>query len=229
MTLPNKSGNKYKVRVAGVSPVEASEALFAHTRCLIGVSMSNPVFWRSSLNTLLAWAAEHFSEVLLVVGDHLHRHNERPDVATDAEAAALALQKGEAFLAHIGQYLPLYAPEQFRVQRWQAFTQSEAFKAQFARIQQFYAEEPDFRASIEQTIEQFAARHAQPTEALRACSRAYLLEELAVFSNLVGEGWQVVAYPGEQLAILLELSQGKYAHLHTPLREGVYVELHVSK
>lgn len=238
MTLSRKIiPNKYKIRIGSTSPNMPESELFARKRCVLGISMSNPVFWRSSMNTLLQWIDQHFDECLLVVGDFLHRHNEANIKGVSAEQAKLnALQKGDDFLEHLNAFLLQYDQEKFTVARWKGFLDSNKFDDKLALMYDTYENVEGIRKSIEKTIRLFMQRRADQDlvqlvdeRLINTYSLSYLLEEMAVFSNLIEDGWPVIIYPGEQLPVLVEFARGDYPQVPEKLSNAIYVELKVIK
>jgi len=211
--------------------------LFAHKKCVLGISMSNPIFWRSSMNTLLHWIDQNFEECLLVVGDYLHRHNEANISGTSTEQAAKnALQKGDNFLEHLNSFLTLYPQEKFKIARWEQFLNTPNFSEKLELMYDIYENVGGVRNSIEKTIRLFMQRRSNQDlvqlvdeRLVNKYSLSYLIEEMAVFSNLIEEGWPVILYPGEQLPVLVEFARGDYSQTPEKLSNAVYVELKVIK
>ena len=55
----------------------------------------------------------------------------------------------------------------------------------------------------------------------------YLLEEIAVFSALSEQGWDVELYPGPELSVLLDVAEGRFPAVPKGLQNRVNVQLHV--
>jgi tRNA-dependent cyclodipeptide synthase len=235
MTMQLKP-TKYRIKVAQVMPAHALPRLFDQPRCVLGVSMTNPIFWRSSLRALLGWMREHFAEPLVLVGDHLHRLNEQLlHGYGEAEASEAARQEGDRFMAHLEACLAGFPEQSFQVMRWQPFHQDPAFAQAKAQLWALYEENAAVRASIDSTAALFVwqkqgrAPLAADKETAVRLSAEYLLEEMAVFSVLIDRGWEVVLYPGAQLPMLMEIATGRFRDVPHSLHKGIYVELNVAK
>ena len=56
----------------------------------------------------------------------------------------------------------------------------------------------------------------------------YLLEEIAVFSALSEQGWQVELYPGSELVVLVYIARGKCLNVPQGLIKRISVELKIA-
>ena len=228
--------NKYRVRVENVTPFRPESELYAHQKCVLGVSMSNPVFWRSSLSSIFTWMQTHFNHSLILVGDYLHRLNEQVLNGDDEEAAIhTALEKGNQFMQKAQNYLQLHAAERFEVYRWKPLHDEPEFQKAKMAMETLYHANPEVKASIQSTASLFVWQKMEKSDFKVSKERAvqlsaqYLLEEMAVFSMLIDRGWNVVLYPGAQLPLLMEIAKGKFRDVPNSLNKGVYVELGVRK
>ena len=70
---------------------------------------------------------------------------------------------------------------------------------------------------------------ATETEEALKLSCEYLLEEIAVFSALSEQGWQVEFYPGPELRVLAEVAKGRYSGVPIGLKERISVELKIHR
>lgn len=202
---------------------------------MLGISMSNPTFWRSSIYELLAWQAQHFNVTLLVIGDYLHRHNELMLAgATEGEAAKAALHKGEAFLEHLSLYNTDFNAKSFARLRWQEISAKPAFASALQKFEQLCHTNTKVCESLKSTAQSFVSSRDETfseTEAEAAVQHSlnYLLEELAAFEVLAQEGWEVLAYPGRQLPFFHQLVNNELGELDLALRQCAFIELSVQK
>lgn len=228
--------SKYNIRVEQVMPVSAEASLFSHPKCVLGVSMSNPIFWRSSLDKILEWMAGNFDTSMILVGDYLHRLNEQIlRGGTEEEAVARALDIGEDFLEQLDQYIHKYPEHKFEVVRWQPFHEEPTFWEAKEQMHALYASSAEVKSSIDSAAALFVWQKQDRTrfKVTKATaielSAQYLLEEMAVFSMLIEKGWEVVVYPGAQLPLLMEIAKGRFKDIPNSLDKGIYVELKVRK
>lgn len=235
MTMQLKH-TKYRVRVEGVTPTAAENHLFDYKKCVLGVSMTNPVFWRSSLDTMLGWMDSHFDQSMILVGDYLNRLNEQIVNGNSQELAIKsAMARGDQFMDKLNQYLPDYTADRFLVQRWKPLYDDPDFVRAKQLLDTLYHSNSSVKASIQSTAALFVWQKqdrqnfkVNKEEAIRLSSE-YLLEEMAIFSMLIDRGWNVVLYPGAQLPMLMEIAKGKFKDVPNSLNKGVYVELKVRK
>lgn len=231
-----QSTSKYKIRVEQVLPQEAASSLFEEERCVLGVSMTNPVFWRSSLFHLINWMEENFEESMVLVGDYLHRLNAQIlNGGTEEEAAKIALGMGDEFIEKLSPALAHKPEGRFIVQRWKPFHDDPDFWKAKKEMDTLYDTNDTVKASIDSTAALFVWQKQDRTkfkvdkEMAVKLSAQYLLEEMAVFSLLIDRGWKVVIYPGAQLPLLMEIATGRFQDIPNHLHQGIYVELKVRK
>ncbi len=235
-TMQLKTSDKYRVRIEKITPSDADFNLSEKRKCILGVSMSNPVFWRSSLGTMLDWMDENFDTSLILVGDYLQRLNEQISNGNESELAIeTAMQKGDLFEAKLNQYLPRYEEKKFQTARWKPFYESADFQKHKTILDKIYSSNSAVKQSIDETAKLFVSQKqnrldfkVSEEEAIRF-SVEYLLEEMAVFSILIDQGWDVVLYPGAQLPLLMEIAKGEFEGVPNSLNKGIYVELKVRK
>lgn len=236
MTMQIDTSDKYRVRIENVTPSDKKLKLSERKRCVLGVSMSNPVFWRSSLGTMLAWMDNNFDSSLVLVGDYLQRFNEQISNGNESGLAIeAAMQKGDLFQEKLNQYLPKLNAENFQIARWKPLYDSADFRKHKTVLDEIYNSNLEVKQSIDETAKFFVSQKqdkvdfkVSEAEAIRL-SVEYLLEEMAVFSILIDQGWDVVLYPGAQLPLLMEIAKGEFQGVPNSLNKGVYVELKVRK
>jgi tRNA-dependent cyclodipeptide synthase len=236
MTMQLNTSDKYRVRIENITPSDKDLKLSEKRKCVLGVSMSNPVFWRSSLGTMLAWMDKNFDSSLVLVGDYLQRFNEQIANGNQADLAIeSAMRKGDLFETKLNQYLPEYANEKFHIARWKPFHENANFHKHKTVLDKIYNSNLAVKTSIDNTAKLFVSQKqdrldfkVSEEEAVRL-SVEYLLEEMAVFSILIDEGWDVVLYPGAQLPLLMEIAKGEFDGVPNSLNKGIYVELKVRK
>ena len=64
------------VEIVEILPSISTQQLFAHEKCYIGLSLTNPIFERGNLKALFNWASENFDNCLVILGDDLCRFNQ---------------------------------------------------------------------------------------------------------------------------------------------------------
>lgn len=236
MTMQLDTKDKYRIKIENITPANRNFDLATKRKCILGVSMSNPVFWRSSLGTMLNWMQENFDSSLILVGDYLQRHNEQISNGNEASLAIeTAMQKGDLFAEKLNQYLPKYNSNSFQIARWKPLYENADFQKHKNVLEKIYHSNSAVKKSIEETAQFFVSQKQErmdfkvsEEEAIRL-SVAYLLEEMAVFSILIDQGWDVVLYPGAQLPLLMEIAKGEFEGIPNSLNKGIYVELKIRK
>lgn len=227
---------RYKVRIEQVFPSTAKDQLKESEECIIGISMGNPIYWRSSLNSVLDWSGNNFSKSILLVGDTLYRWNEiilNPVSLEEAEIHCLKL--GDKFIQRLDKYLIDTPKDKYVVIRWSRLVKEEKYKSAIEFFKLAFNNNQKFRSEILSQGKHFVDSLKKrgktivisEDEAIKYCS-FYLIEELAVFSELMSKS-HILIYPGITLPLLASISNGEFADISTSLKTGVYVQLKVQK
>jgi tRNA-dependent cyclodipeptide synthase len=201
----------------------------------MGISLDNPVFEGDSLRALLLWIVKRFDQCLVIVGDHLCRYNERIfNGLKDDDAIKVAQEAGDSFILRTRELFQQFPPGKIRLTRWKQHLDTDEYKKSKTLLDHLFISNPDFGESVQKDARSFVTRQAkrdrlaiQPSKAVEL-SCQYLLEEVAVFSALAEQGWQVELYPGPELRVLVEVAKGKYYTIPEGLKKRISVELEVS-
>ena len=228
--------NLPSVTVAKILPKIPEEQLYTHKQCYIGISLDNPVFEGNSLHALLSWVTNKFEHCLVIVGDHLSRFNERILNGCDWETASkIACDRGDEFITKTQQLFQQLPDCRATLTRWKQHLETEYYEKAREIIDNLFESNDEFRASIERDALSFVKRltrknHNLAVETAEAVnlSSEYLIEEIAVFSSLSEQGWQVELYPGPELRVLVDVARGKYKDIPAGLKKRISVELKLS-
>ncbi len=225
------------VGIVRTIPKVSQAELFSFKRCYLGISLDNSIFEASSLLALLLWTVRNFDQCLVVVGDYLCRFNEYilNGLAHD-EAIKVAYGLGDSFIDRTSEFFRQLPKGRTRLTRWKSHLETNEYKKSRAMLDELFASDSAFRASIEKEASSFARRQTKRNrtlavtieEAIRLSSE-YLLEEIAVFSALSEQGWQVELYPGPELQVLVDITKGKYSPVPEGLKKRINVELRIDE
>jgi len=199
----------------------------------MGISLDNPGFQGKNLQALLLWALGNFDKCLVVVGDHLCRFNEQIfNTFSHDEAAEAAWRRGDSFMNKTREFFQQIPAKRLVVRRWQRCLKSNEYKDAKVIIDELFASDSAFRASVERDAFSFVkrqkGRNQKPivtTEEAIELSCRYLLEEITVFSALSVQGWEVELYPGRELGVLVDIAKGQYVRVPEGLAKRINVEL----
>jgi tRNA-dependent cyclodipeptide synthase len=225
------------VSIVKILPEVPAEEVFRHRRCYLGISLENPLFEGWCLRALCDWIAGRFDRCLVIVGDYLCRYNECIFTGSDmTRAAEAALELGEKFLAKNRPVLDRYPGGRFHLTRWRDHLRSRQFKDAAAALERLFESEPDFRRSVEKDAFAYINRKSRhglfatvDVNEAAAMSCRYLLEEIAVFSAVSRQGWQVEVYPGPELTTLEQVANGRYEGVPQGLKSRINVEVEISR
>ena len=228
---------KYKVNIKKIYPSIPKTELLKNRECIIGISMSNPVYWRSSLNEILKWSSEHFEKTHLVVGDFLNRFNENIlNAGSISDSGRKSVELGDKFMKKLHSYLQGYPQKKFNVVRWVDLLQQQKNIDEIDNLFIIYNSNIKFKKAIDEKAYQFIMSQKKRGKIIQVTdgkaielSASYLLEELAIFNKMISEGLKIIAYPGVQLSILTAIAEGDFSEMSTYLKEGIYVQLNVLK
>jgi tRNA-dependent cyclodipeptide synthase len=201
-------------------------------KCYLGMSVLNPYIVSRKLSKILNWVTEHYDECILLVGDYLHRHNEEIYYGKTPEQAAGKVQLlGHLIDLQLAEVLKHQKNNIFKIVHWEDFIKdNKEFDASYEMLTTALKKSEPFRSSLKQCAEGYIEKIIQRNnmflekEDAVKVSQRYLIEEMAVFDCLIGDGYQTQIYPGEVVPILKEIISNKFPFLHSKLRNAIYIE-----
>lgn len=226
---------KYIATMRARSPATTVTSLLI-ARAYVGISIGSPDFRGQRLAVLLHWLREHVSQSLLVIGDDLHRYTLMAERGiSSATASLMARSRGDAQMALVRHQLHGWTRPQIEVIRWPAVKRLPGYSRAFRDLFALFRTDPTFRQSLQTSAREFLQRREAFGRRLRVSegaalrlSTAYLLEELAGFSALVGAGWHVDVYPGPDLPVLEAFTRGAYSGGPPELHQRTSITLDIS-
>ncbi|MBX9865251.1 MAG: tRNA-dependent cyclodipeptide synthase [Hyphomicrobium sp.] len=152
------------------------------------ISIGNPGTEGDKFYALCEWAAARFPRVVLVVSDTLQRYNVMFETLADHERAlAVSRQSGDDWLARSSAAIDLLDSKAL-VMRWEEVRLTQETAEAETRLRDLYECDDGFKTAIDETVQAFATRGERDLGSDRSIyethSKAFLLEELAVFSWL---------------------------------------------
>jgi len=225
-----------RVSIVRILPNISEKELFIYKQSYIGISLENPVFEEDSLRALLWWSVKRFQKSMIIIGDYLCRFNEKLLNGHDAaKASQVAQELGDSFLSQSKEIFEQLPNKKICLTRWNEHLKTKEYKESKAMLDNLFASDSEFRASIEKDAFSFVKRQKRHNQKLAVeiekgielCCE-YLLEEIGVFSALSEQGWHVELYPGPELRVLREVAKGKYPGVPRGLKERVSVELKIT-
>jgi tRNA-dependent cyclodipeptide synthase len=220
------------------APKITIQQLSKYRKCYLGVSVNNPFFRDKHFGLLLRWIANHFDECIILIGDYLHRINETILLGKFGDDAInSSMLRGNQLYEILEVALSLLPQNKFTIYRWKDFLDEYPdTQKRKEQLLNYYNENEEFRNAIFQSSTEFIERLSDRGEVIYLSkeeavveSKEYLIEEMAVFSKLIEQGYKVQVYPGTQLNVLKELANKKYESIDTNLKEGIYIDLTVKK
>lgn len=228
-------GERYKAKIAFVSPQSRRNSFESEPRCFLGISLENRNFTPNRFHSIVEWAARRFEHCGILIGDHIHRitlqstRNMPEDAARDE-----ALRLGREFMEKSTVMLDAYRHDtNFQYITCSEIQSSAECKQLYSRLCDFFLEHADFRESVEKFGRNYH-RHewdnlseAQQKQRLEFSSQ-YFLEEFSVFACLVRKGFKVMAYPGA-FSTLAEIAAGDFPGVLEELQQLTVVSLQLKR
>jgi tRNA-dependent cyclodipeptide synthase len=176
--------------------------------CTLGVSVNSPNWQGERFASILEFAAENFETIRIDVTDLLYRHNFMAEGLPAGDAAARAEGFGGLWLVR-HQALIDACPVRPHVIRWGSWYRHPDYAEVLDGFQRVAAASPLLHAAIERDVDEFLQRQSRkPTEAKRQHSRAYLIEELAIFTLQARALSSLKIYPGNEPACINVVRRG---------------------
>lgn len=198
----------------------------------MGISLDSPNHTGDGLAAMVEWINSHghFDQVLVGLSDTLNTHNYARDLRISPRVAfAHAMEKGNKWLEENNDTLArLETP--YSVVRWVYWQKNYADEiADNQRVfGDAYQQDLKFREAVNTDIARFLKRktHNPDAGAIATC-RAYLIEELAVYSVILQAYPGTVIYPGKQLECMRYVREEKPTHLPEFIGKTGYIRLSI--
>jgi len=232
-----KSFDLPEIKIVKTTPKATQQQLTSYKRCYMGISLDNPDFYGSSLEALLQWTAANFEQCLIIIGDYLRRFNAQIFNSNGGLTEETASMKaGDAYLEQNAEILNRFREPKIKIIRWKDCLAFEQYKKAKLILDNLYKSDDAFRASLQKDAFSFINRQkrkkqtpAVSTERAIEISCQYLLEEIAVFSTLAEQGWNIEVYPGPELGVLVDIAKGNFSQIPDGLKQRINIELKVEK
>jgi tRNA-dependent cyclodipeptide synthase len=218
--------NLYRVRV------NACPAWTDYQTCTLGISVGQPYHEGEKFAATVEWAARHFEQIRVDVSDTLQRHRLMGEGTQPGEAEAISRSEGDAWIASATPILA-NCGRSYTIIRWDTWLRYPDFFAVLDAYAGLVQSDAVLRTAIAADIESFITRHANrgapfPAETwMRAASRAYLIEELAVITLQGAAARSARIYPGPELESFKVVRAGKVPDAPPGLDRDYYVHVNL--
>ena len=176
-----------------------------HDTARLQISVGQAYHEGDKLRAQAEWIRHRFRRAVVCVNDGLQRHNLMFASMTEPQAMIRCVDEGGKWIARNREALKVLPNAE--VYQWHHWTRAPGFEAEHRRVQSLYANDPAFRAAVDEEVEKFWQR--QPKEdglcasyrfdAFKFHSVNYLLEETAAFFLMFEKDRAVDIYPGSTL------------------------------
>jgi tRNA-dependent cyclodipeptide synthase len=217
---------RYKAKLRYASPVSAKKSINNYRKCILGFSMENPSFERTKVEAMVGWINKRFEHCLVVIGDSIHRNTLQINHDIGEEEATQQAHRMAQNVAE--EYRDIFERSCNACHFEYVFCSEVQKKAEYQNYHdQLWAlvdKNQHFAKSVRKFAEYFVKRRNVDLEEYFRLSSTYLLEELAIFTCLVKQGWPVFVYPGT-FGILKEIADGEHPNVPDELQSLVNIGL----
>ena len=220
--------NLYRVRV------NACPDWIVYTNCTLGISVGQPYHEGDKFAATVEWAARHFEHIRVDVSDTLQRHRLIGEGVAPDEAGRASLREGDRWIARATPVLGACG-KPFMIVRWNEWLWHPEFPAVHRAYSRLAEADAVLSAAMAADIDGFIARQVRQGAAIagastmRAASRAYLLEELAIITLQGCEQSSARIYPGPELASFNAIRGGRVADAPAGLERDYYVRINLER
>jgi len=175
-----------------------------YQRARFQISVGQEYHEGEKLKASFNWAAQRFEGITICVNDTLQRFNYLYDGMSEDEAYKKSEAKGREWIErnqHIWRSIP-----NVKIVRWDEWKKDQGFPQRLDDINKKYETDQSFKSEVDHEIQSFWSRRlkknrdvAENFSAFQEFSKAYLLEEIAVFPLMFEAENAVDIYPGSTL------------------------------
>ncbi len=211
--------------------------LSEYQKCVFAISLGSKNFVdRERVEACIKWISENFQTCLVLVGDSVHRLTVevREGIKGD-EAYLKAIRTAEKFVNENSFLFEEYSEScEFEIIMISEIAKRSDFNIYYEELQSLYQKNESFQSLVNFFAHKYLNRGeevvAEQLGELRQKSLAttYLLEESALFTCLVKEGWLVFVYPGS-IKTFEEISEGLHPEVPLPLKQMIWASLRFKK
>ena len=206
----------------------------AYPSCTLGISVGQPYHEGDKFAATVEWAARHFEHIRVDVSDTLQRHRLIGEGGPAEEAARASLREGDRWIARA---MPVLGDcgKPYTIVRWNEWLRHTDFPVVHAAYSRLARSDAVLSAAIAADIDGFIARQVKhgggvaDMSAVRAASRAYLIEELAAITLQGRAQRSARIYPGPELASFHVLRSGRVAGAPVGLERDYYVHVNLER
>jgi tRNA-dependent cyclodipeptide synthase len=199
-------------------------------RGYLSISLSNHTSAsRERLREITEWTRTYLGAFDVIIGDYFHRHNlEDQQGLAGEEALKQATADGVTHTNRIRKILDSFGLFDTRIRLATSLYTQPQYHGRLEALEKLYLSNVSFKNFIEKGTDMFLERKS-PTrlnvESARNHSKAYQLEELAIFELLSMEGYTTNIYPGAHLPVMKEIVSGDLQQVLPLLAKMILVEL----
>ncbi|NOQ36740.1 MAG: tRNA-dependent cyclodipeptide synthase [Methylococcaceae bacterium] len=226
---------RYRASVLTRVPFDVKDRMKTIDNCILGVSLGNSSFFPSKLVASTDWVNNNFKNCKVMIGDSLYRitlqitHGYKDE--TKARQKALFL--GQKFINDQRVLFERHAKTcDFEFVLASEIQRQDDYKVYHQQIVELFETNDSFNNSVMSFAHTFVGRNIDESDETREkkymLSASYLLEELAVFSCLIQDGFPIFVYPGS-IDVVIEIADGKHPGVPKTLQELMYISLFLKR
>ena len=228
---------RYKASLVKLFPHSIRSSLSEYDKCVFGICLGSKNFVESErLKACIKWVSENFKSCIVLVCDSIYRLTIEVRQGIEADDAWLeAIRTGEKFVNENYLLFQEYSQKcQFHFKTASEILERSDFHIYYEELQNLYQKNESFQSTVNSFAQAYLNRDEQvkveQVQELRQkyLATTYLLEESALCSCLIKEGWLVFVYPGSSKTFE-EVSEGLHPEVPEALKKMIWVSLRLRK
>ncbi len=175
----------------------------------------------------IAFCNGSIGKINIVVGDSVHRHNQKIDGIPEGDDypptnGAGWLEGNEQAISTMKEWLKVIkgipsdvVEENIQVTRWDHWLKAKDYEQYKNKIEELYEEKPAFKKAVEDTVTEFLKRRKKEEDLdARSHCREYVKEELTAYLIWCQQGYHKILYPRIGKALRPMPAAFKWLHEH---------------
>ena len=220
------SGLPYRITVKAAHPAWREK-----NTCILPISLGHGYHEGEKLESLFYWANKRFDNLVINLGDTLHRHNLMKIGHESESAFRESLMLGDQWLERNQPLMGRQITKPCRLTRWADWILNPAYNDLEKEIQSHFDNTEAFRDAVQSDITRFTIRQTTDNATMISnditCSKSvsYLLEEATV-NILMCRAYQAVrAYPADDMNCFQYLSAASLPPAIQGLEQSIRVNV----
>ena len=222
-----------KIIISEITPSSIKKDDFGNRKAYLSISITNNFHFSKNVKSQVEFMEKNFSRFVIVIGDHLCRHNRLIDSnLNEEEHIKECLLKGKLIKNNYSKFLK----NKNDIIHWKDLYSTQTFEKNILLVKNEYKHNHNFQKSIINSAEKFIERKEKRMELNKtinlndaiSLSISYVLEELAIMNMMIEDDFIIQSYLGSNIQILKQLANNSFS-TDLLLNKGIYLDLKIKK